>query len=412
MNGKSPFEPRIVAALVAAAVALFAASLLLTGSAGGDRATGNLFGANAYSSSAVGHLGLFDVLQKLGYQTVRAERDVLPQLGSNGILISAEPTTAISGDSGKSNLLGAKKILVVLPKWDVRRSEERDSWIGEARLVREYAAQSVFYTVAGPGQVVRVTAPSGFKNSLAIPNPTISGPIQLIKNSKLKPLIATADGILLGEFKEGQRTIWVLADPDPIENHGIGKGDNLAFAATIVYAMLAGKPGTLVFDETLHGFQHTPPSVLEFLFEFPFNLIALQVVAGVLLLLMASTGRFGTPEIPDRILHTGKRDLISNAAVLIDHAGHHAAILRRYIGMVLQDTGRLLRAPRQLNDDELSAWLDRTAARRGKRSDCVTALERVATESQDPASLLTEARAIHYWRKDILNGISGRLGDY
>ena len=127
---------------------------------------------------------------------------------------------------------------------------------------------------------------------------------------------------------------------------------------------------------------------------------------------MAATGRFGTPEIPDRVLQTGKRDLISNAAVLIDHAGHHAAVLRRYVGMVLQDTGRLLRAPAQLTDDELAAWLDRTAARRGLRPDCAASLQRVAAASQDPASLLTEARAIHHLRKDILNGISGRLGDH
>jgi hypothetical protein len=411
MNGQSPFEPRVVAALIAALVALFAASLLLTGT-GSHRATGNLVGANTYSRSAVGHLGLFDVLQKLGYQTVRGERDVLAQLGTNGILILAEPTTAISGGSGNSNLLGAETILVVLPKWDIRRSEKRDNWIGEAQLAREYVAQSVFYTVAGPGQVVRVTEPSGFKNSLALPDPTVSGPIQLVKNSKMRPIVATTEGILLGEFKEGRRRIWVLADPDPIENHGIGKGDNLAFATAILYAMLAGKPGTLVFDETLHGFQRSTPSALKFLFEFPFNLIALQVVAGVALLLMASAGRFGTPEIPDRVLHAGKRDLISNAAVLIDHAGHHAAILRRYTGMVLQDTGRLLRAPRQLNDYELAAWLDRTGAGRGLRSDCVASLGRIAAKSQDPASLLTEARTIHRWRKDILNGISGRLGDY
>jgi uncharacterized protein DUF4350 len=411
MNGQSPFEPRVVAALVAVFVALLAASLLLTGAAGRS-ATANLVGANTLSRSAVGHLGLFDVLRKLGYQTVRGERDVLAQLGTNGVLILAEPAAAVSGSAANGNLLGAETILVVLPKWNIRRSEERNTWIGKAQLAPEYVAQSVFYSVAGPGQIVRVTAPSRFKNNLEIPNPTVSGPIQLVRNSKLTPIVATAEGILLGEFKEGRHRIWVLADPDPIENHGIGKGDNLAFATAIIYAMLAGRPGTLVFDETLHGFQRSTPDARKFLFEFPFNLIALQVVAGVVLLLMASAGRFGTPEIPDRVLHAGKRDLISNAAVLIDHAGHHAAILRRYTGMVLQNTGSLLRAPRQLNDDELAAWLDRTGAGRGLRSDCVASLGRIAAKSQDPASLLTEARAIHRWRKDILNGISGRLGDY
>jgi hypothetical protein len=352
------------------------------------------------------------VLQKLGYQVVRGEHDILAQLGTNGILILAEPTAAVSDGSGNGNLLGAQTVLVVLPKWSVRRSEERDDWIGAAQLVPDFVAQSVFYTAAGLGDVVRVTAPSQFRKSLVTPDPTVRGPMQLIKNSKMRPVVATAEGILLGEFKEGRRRIWVLADPDPIENHGIGKGDNLAFATAVVYAMLAGKPGTLVFDETIHGFRRATPSALKFLFEFPFNLIALQVVAAVVLLLMASAGRFGTPEIPDPVLHAGKRDLIGNAASLIDHAGHHAAILRRYIGIVLQDTGRLLRAPRQLNDYELAVWLDRTAAGRGLRSDCVASLGRTAAQSEDLVSLLTEARAIHRWRKDILNGISGRLGDY
>jgi hypothetical protein len=410
MNGPSPFEPRIVVALVAALVALLATSLLLTGAAR-ERANGNLVGANTYSRSAVGHLGLFDVLQKLDYRVVRGQHDVPAQLGTNGILILAEPSGAVSGSPGNNDLLKAESILVVLPKWDVRRSAERQDWIGEAWLSRPSAAQAILQSVVGTGDIVRVTKPSGFRNSVSIPNPTISAPTQLIKNSTLRPIVASADGILLGEFREGRRRVWVLADPDPIENHGIDKGDNLAFATAVIYAMLSGKPGTLVFDETLHGLEHSPPRALNFLFEFPYNLIALQVVAAVALLLMASVGRFGTPETPDRVLHAGKHDLIGNTASLIDHAGHHAAIERRYIGMVLQDAGRLLRAPRQLNDYELAVWLDRTGAARGLRSDCVALLERVAATSQDLVSLFTEARAIHAWRKDILNGISGRLGD-
>ncbi|CAL78013.1 conserved hypothetical protein; putative membrane (permease) protein [Bradyrhizobium sp. ORS 278] len=411
MTDQSPFEPRIVAALVAVGVALFAASLLLTGSTE-HREVGNRAGANTYSSSAVGHLGLFDVLKKLDYETVRGEREVLALLGRNGILVLAEPTRGVIGGGSGDNLLGAEKILVVLPKWTVQRSAERDGWIASAQLIPEARARSVFYSVAGAGEIVRLERPPTFKTSLSIPLPTIDRQVQLIKESKLSPLVSADDGILLGELKEGQRTIWVLADPDPIENHGFGKGDNLAFAATIFYRMLAGKPGALVFDETLHGFSHTAPSALSFLLEFPYNLIALQIVVSVVLLLMASTARFGKPELPDRALQTGKRDLISNAAVLLDHAGHHASVLRRYVGMVVQDMGRLLRSPAGLNDEELAAWLDKTAAQRGWRTGCAAALARVAAASSDPASLLTEARIMHHLRKDMLHGISGRLGDH
>jgi hypothetical protein len=52
MNGQSPFQPRVLAALGAALVALFAASMLPTG-AGGNRVTGDPVGANTYSRSAV-----------------------------------------------------------------------------------------------------------------------------------------------------------------------------------------------------------------------------------------------------------------------------------------------------------------------------------------------------------------------
>jgi hypothetical protein len=405
MNGQSPFQPRVLAALGATFVVLLAASLLLSGGAG-KRVTGSLIGPNTYSRSAVGHLGFFEVLRKLGYRAVRAEQNVLAMLGDSGVLILAEPAGSMSmGENHK--LLGADRILVVLPKWDVRASEQRDDWIGAAQLVSEFFPHSVLFSAAGPGDIVRVAEPSGFEKRLVLPDPTVSGPLQLIKNSRMRPLVATAEGILLGEFTEGRRKIWVLADPDPIENHGIGKGDNMAFANAIVAAMLDGREGPLVFDETLHGFHRAAASPTKFLSEFPYNLVALQIVAGVALLLMAALGRFGAPESPERALNAGKRDLISNAASLIDHAGYHAAILRRYFGIVLQDTGRLLRAPRQLSEADLAAWLDRAGAARGVQLGCRELLNRVATvQPGDLASLLGEARAIHRWKKVVLNGVS------
>ncbi len=106
----------------------------------------------------------------------------------------------------------------------------------------------------------------------------------------------------------------MLTDPDIIENHGITKGDNLVFADAVFKGLLDGKTGTVVFDETIHGFLRAAQAPTKFLFEFPYNLIAVQLVAGVALLLWAAMGRFGTPEIPERALKTGKRDLISSAA--------------------------------------------------------------------------------------------------
>lgn len=404
------FQPRIVAALAAAFCALLAASLLLTG-AGERRATGNLAGSNSFSRSAVGHLGLFEMVKQLGHRAIRSEHHSLAALGSDGVLVLAEPSLSLVGDENRSKLAGAKTLLVVLPKWTVRRDERRTDWIGAAELVPAIQAEAVLSAVVGRGDVIRVAAPSSYEKMIAAPDPVLSGQVQLIKNARLKPLVASSDGVLLGELRDGQRRIWVLSDPDPIENHGIGAGDNAVFAKDMIEGLLAGKDGPLVFDETIHGFLAAPPNLLKFLHEFPFNLVLAQIVAAVALLLMAAMGRFGTPEAPARRLEAGKRELIVNTASLIDHAGHHPAMLRRYVGMMLQDTGRALGAPRQLNEAQLAGWLDKTARTRGLAApEAVTRI--AAAKPGDLGALLAQARAIHQWRKDMLNGIPGRLGDH
>ena len=405
MNEPSPFQSRVLIALVAVLVVLFAASMLLS-AGGGKRVTGNLIGSNTYSRSAVGHLGFFDVLRKLGYHVIRREQNVLAMLGTNGVLVLAEPGAGLAiGDDSK--LLRAERIFVVLPKWNVRQSAERDDWIGGAELASAVVPQAVLLKAVGPGTVVRVEERSAFEKTLVVPDPTVRGPLQLVKGSRMKPLVATAEGILLGEFTEGGRKIWVLTDPDLIENHGIGKGDNMAFADAVVAAMLQGKNGQLVFDETVHGFQQSSQAPSKFLFEFPYNLVAIQVLVCIALLLMAATGRFGAPEHPERVLSTGKRDLVGNAASLLDHAGYQADILRRYCGIVLHDAGRQLRAPRELGDAELAEWLDRAAERRGVPTGCADLSRRVAAiGSSELGALLEEARSIHRWKKDMVDGIS------
>jgi hypothetical protein len=295
----------------------------------------------------------------------------------------------------------------------VRRNEQRSEWIGVAELAPALRAQAVLGAVVNSGEIVRVAPPASYQNGLSSADPTVHGQVQLIKGSRLKPLIASADGILLGELQQGPRRIWVLSDPDPLENHGIGKGDNAYFARDVVSTLLAGQDGPLVFDETIHGFLRSPPNLLKYLYEFPFNLALLHIIAGIALLLWAAMGRFGIPQPPPRRLEAGKHALIGNAASLIDHAGHHAAILRRYIALMQQDAARMLHAPARLDGPDLVDWLGKTAAARGIDTTSLETLERAANaRPRDLASLLTAAQSIHQWRKDLVNGIPRRLGDY
>lgn len=406
------FQPRVLAALAAALCTLFAASLLLTGM-GGREATGLASGANSYSNSAVGHLAFRDLLDGLGYRTQRAEDRPLEAVGETGVLILAEPAGGLASDENRNKLQTAGRILLVLPKWNVRPGERRKDWIGQAELAPVLRAQSALSAAVSGGDVVRVKPPASYQKTISATDPTVQGELQLIKGSNLTPLISTPDGILLGELRQGGRRTFVLADPDPIENHGLGKGANAAFVRDMVAALMDGRNRKLVFDETIHGFRRSPPNLLKFLYEFPLNLILVQILAAVALLLWAAMGRFGAALPAPRRLDAGRHALIGNAAALIDYAGHHAATLQRYIAMTLQDAGRALRAPAGLEGAALTAWLAQASEARGIDPKPLAGLDDTpAAGSRNLASLLAAAQALHHWRKDLPHGTPRRLDDH
>ncbi|KRE04101.1 hypothetical protein ASE61_10945 [Bosea sp. Root670] len=410
--GGITFQPRVLAALAAALFALFAASLLLTGM-GGREAGGLASGANSYSSSAVGHLAFHELLEGLGHKAVQAEDRPLAAVGENGVLVLAEPSGNLAGEENRNKLRIAGRILLVLPKWTVKPGERRKDWIGEAELAPVLQVQSVLGAAVSGGDIVRTKPPASFQKTISAADPTVQGELQLIKGSNLTPLISTPDGILLGELRQGNRRTLILADPDPIENHGIGKGGNATFARDIVAALLDGKSGTLVFDETIHGFRRSPPNLLKFLYEFPLNLVLVQILAAVALLLWAAMGRFGAPLPAPRRLDAGRHALIGNAAALVDYAGHHGAILQRYIAMTLQDAARALRAPAGLEGAALTEWLARASEARGIDPKPLSGLgDSPAAGPRNLASLLAAAQALHHWRKDLPHGTPRRLDDH
>jgi hypothetical protein len=237
-------------------------------------------------------------------------------------------------------------------------------------------------------------------------------PVQLIGNSKMTALISSPDGILLGEIREGNRRIWVLADPDIIENHGIGAADNATLAVDIV-DQLRGNDGPIVIDETIHGFRGSGTSPLALSTAFPFSLLGIHALAAVVLLLWATIGRFGAPARMKPVFAADKRALIANTAALIDQGGHHAAMLRRYGQVNVQEAARALRAPRGLSEAALIAWLDRAGKSRGLKTQ-IGDLSREtvnSTPNGSPKNLtraFARARAMYFWKKEIVDGFAGR----
>ena len=218
--------------------------------------------------------------------------------------------------------------------------------------------------------------------------------------------------MLLAEARTPDRGhVYILADPDALENHGILQGDNARFAAELIAALWSGE-GSIVFDETVHSGYLKTRNPLQLLFQFPYCLVLGLTLAAVALLLFATTSRFGGPETPPPALAAGKGPIISNAAALLERAGHQPSVLRRYIRQTLHEAGRTLHAPPGLDDAELADWLDRIAASRGLGERAKDMLARstafMGGRSRQIVGLFAEARLIHRWQKDITDGTLGR----
>lgn len=402
------FSRRLLIGWVGAAIATFALSLYFMGRPGEPGGT-DAVGPTTFSRSAIGHAGIADVLQRLGVSVIKSRDNSADKLGKDGVLVLAEPRPTAISEPALRALLDARAVLLVLPKWTGRASEKNPGWLATAEEKPPSQAQWVLNLVAGGGEVVRESqTPSWTTNLVAGRQPQLETPVQLMRSDALRPIVGAPAGILVGELKQ-KRTVWVLADPDVIANHGIGQADNAALALAIINR-LRGRNGPVVFDETIHGFVAQPANPMALLFQFPFVVATLQVVAGLALLLWATMARFGAPQSAPPALSAGRQGLLQNVAQLITFAGHGQVMVRRYVQETVRETAQQLHAPRALTGQGLAAWLTRVGAARGVTVDCAAVIREVEElpdrRRGDLAPLVRIARDIHRWRREIVDGRS------
>ena len=417
------FSPRAIALLLACAVALFALSILLHAYDTSPRATGGKHGPGSYSTSALGSAGLYDTLRRLDRPVSRSVGNALAMTGARGTLILDEPDLNRLDDADRLKLMTAPRLLLILPKWQGIADEGRPAWIAEAKpvspLVAQQTAALVTAMIKGDSDIIRREWPAGWSvNTLGI-KPTGSGIVQLLRSRSLRPLVGTADAMLLGELRKDNTVIWVLSDPDVLANHGFGKGDNAAFMLALIDTLRAGNntdlTAPIVFDETVHGFRQAEGSPIKLAFRFPFVLVTLLAAVSAGLLLLAGTGRFGAPRPVPPELDFGKAGLLVNSAHLLDYAGHHALMLNRYVRMSLHNAGRSLHAPPGLSDTALAAWLDRIGKARGLSTSCAeivrTAAALTVHDTRNLDRLFACARDIHRWKGELLHGSASHRHD-
>jgi hypothetical protein len=423
MNSEPVFSRRLLIGWIAGAVIVFAISLYFMG--GGELGGTDSVGPSTFSRSAIGHAGIAEVLQQLGIPVVKSRSSSLEKLSPGSVLVIAEPRRNGQFEEAIRTMLQAHTILLVLPKWTGQPSEQKPGWLREAAARLPLDAEWTLGLVAPRGEVVRENSAVQWSTNALKITPDVDLPIQLVRGDRLRPIIGAQQGMLVGQISERDRKIWVLADPDVIANHGLAHEGNAALALALIKA-LRSDDGSVVFDETVHGFMVRPASPLLLLFRFPFVVATVQGALAIVLLLWATLGRFGAPQAAPAPLSAGREGLLQNMAKLVEFTGHQDVMVKRYVQETVRDVAVQLHAPRELTGAGLIAWLQRVGLARGATIDCEAVLLEAAPlatppgspgregwgRSRNPSSLVRLARAIHQWKGEIVDGRSGHSGDH
>lgn len=384
------FSRLTVALLLAVGVLGFAGSLVL-GAFAPDLRSGRNAGAHALSNAATGYAGLVELARATGRnpRIVRSEQE----WDTEDLVV----LTPESGSTDMSKVLAARRgraTLVVLPKWETVADDEVKGWVDVVGLLSASEPAGVL----APGTRLVVTRrPSRGRplypvawapRSLAVEAPR---PLQAVTSPALGPLVTDGDGrTVLGQVEPS--TIYVLTDPDLLDNYGVRRLERARAALDLLDFVNATGATGIAFDVTLNGLGRGR-SPLRLAFEPPFLAMTLGIAVALALAGWQALVRFGAPEPRQRAIAFGKAALIDNSAMLLRKAGRESALGTRYATLA-RDRARLsFGVPARLQDGETDRYLD---ALQGPTR--FSALVDDANRAEHRADMLAAAQALHQWQ--------------
>ncbi len=359
--------------------------------------------SNTYSRSALGHHALIKFLHALEVPLVTSQHDSGDKAQS-ALVVLLEPNVHDDNRQDARDMIdSAEGVLLVLPKWQGEQDEEHPDQVTSVALIEPEQVLDALVLLDQQATLYRPQTLGQTHSSEAISAlPTLAAP-QLLRSSNIDAILSVGDGILFG--KVTGEDIWILSDPDILNNHGLDNGQNALLASQIIDEARGGR--TVVIDETLHGFLRKP-DMWRALFEMPFVLVTIQVFLCVLLLIWGGTARFGKALIKAPSIGQGTAFLIGNTARLMRLGGHSGLALSRYRLVTLRAVAKSLHAPRGLELGALYEWLARIETNRSIKQSLSSIAQEiddlVAQKSPDSDDLLKAARHLYRWKEEILNG--------
>ena len=392
--GEGAFNPGSMLLVVAVGALAFIATLLL-GAYAPDLRSGRNGGTHALSNAATGFSGLV----RLAAAT-----------GRNPVVIRApdqlkrEELAVVTPDHGWINLgdilqwRGARATLLVLPKWDTAPDKEKPGWVRVAGLL---PAQDPAQTLApavpllvsrehGDRHELKVV-PFGAPSDLRFIAPAV---LQTISGKRIEPIITESGGRIVLAKVKGSQT-YILADPDLINNHGMGDERQAKAALALLDYLNSTGSKSVLFDVTANGLGRSR-SPLKLAFDPPFLAVTLTIFAAMLLAAWQALVRFGPIRRRERAIAFGKAALVDNSAALIRKAGRETSLGGRYVEVICERATNLFRLPANLDAEELGERMEGLNPRRSFAS----AAER-ARSARRRDELVRAAQSLNQWLEEV-----------
>jgi hypothetical protein len=361
--------------------------------------------STTFSTAANGFALLYEVLDESNYQVRRSLQKSSPPLKETELLIITDPILSLKN---KPSLIKHPNIFLILPKWEPILNPLKPSWLMFPIPSSTEDSDKILTAFLGQnfqGQIVQKPAvPGWIVNPFGKLKPTVVTPAQLLNSPDITPVIADEDGILLGQYRDVDRTVWILTDPDVMNNHGLEDGQNLPLTLAVLNSL--GGSGTLVFDDPTQEPIKVPLN-LDNPFTFPQIITILLTVLSAVCLFYSSGSRFGPPYVPEDSVDFGRRKLIDNSARLLERSGHHKVTLLNYLKIITKPLGKTLHAPPGLSENKLYNWLDDYDPLFGLKNILETVTN--ANPKTPEARLVAWAKTVYVWKARVESGSeSGR----
>ena len=387
------FSPRTILALVLVGLVSLAGLAVLSAYAPDLRAGDAR--AHALSKSAVGYAGATIFMKAAGAPVVVSRSR--PSRPTESMVILAPDFSLEPSELQKYPKGGLT--LIVLPKWatapdPVRQGFVRKIGVPESRdvtaLLGSYAPKSRIDYAKGAARRVLRGAGGGFSPQTLVRTGRIDR-LGAISGEGWVPLIVDEQGRAVLARSAKSPSIWVLAEPDLLNNQGLGDKDTAGAALWMLDHGRQGRP--LLFDVTLNGFERGR-GLGRLMLEPPWLAATLIAVAAGILMGLHALARFGLPRPRGRAIALGARALVDNSADLVRMARREHELASAYAGLIRAEV--LRGAGGHLTEE---GWLDELASRRGVAAPGELAAEADAAKNRD--QLLAVARKLYEWRGEM-----------